>query len=207
MNRPKLRWEDRLKTDLKELLLFEDMTSDRNAWRARIREFHAYKFLVFPVLRLFVPCFFPLSISFFPLVGALALCLHCVLGYALQLLSLSVVSPFPPICALLFCSFVPVALFFLRFRLLFCFLACFSAPFSVCAFVNACLYGPWFLCLFAVDLCIRFRFSLLWYIVMHCLLPEVFLEAVPLPSGRGVTLYIPPPPYLVSAGLGNVVVN
>ncbi|GKF23609.1 hypothetical protein Tco_0075931, partial [Tanacetum coccineum] len=28
--RPKLRWEDRLKTDLKELLLFEDMTSDRN---------------------------------------------------------------------------------------------------------------------------------------------------------------------------------
>ncbi|GKE58927.1 hypothetical protein Tco_1498112, partial [Tanacetum coccineum] len=29
--RPKLRWEDRLKTDLKELLLSEDMTSDRNA--------------------------------------------------------------------------------------------------------------------------------------------------------------------------------
>nr|GEU73464.1 hypothetical protein [Tanacetum cinerariifolium] len=35
--RPKLRWEDRLKTDLKEMLLSEDMTSDRNAWRTRIR--------------------------------------------------------------------------------------------------------------------------------------------------------------------------
>nr|GEX04938.1 putative cytochrome P450 [Tanacetum cinerariifolium] len=35
--RPKLRWKDRLKMDMKELLLFEDMTSDRNAWRDRIR--------------------------------------------------------------------------------------------------------------------------------------------------------------------------
>nr|GEY38319.1 hypothetical protein [Tanacetum cinerariifolium] len=35
--RPKLRWEDRLKTDLKEMLLSEDLTSDRNAWRTRIR--------------------------------------------------------------------------------------------------------------------------------------------------------------------------
>ncbi|GJY54464.1 hypothetical protein Tco_0446128 [Tanacetum coccineum] len=35
--RPKLRWEDRLKQDIKELLLSEDMTSDRNAWRDRIR--------------------------------------------------------------------------------------------------------------------------------------------------------------------------
>ncbi|GJZ59324.1 polyprotein [Tanacetum coccineum] len=32
--RPKLRWEDRLKQDMKELLY---MTSDRNAWRDRIR--------------------------------------------------------------------------------------------------------------------------------------------------------------------------
>ncbi|GKE33156.1 hypothetical protein Tco_1452478, partial [Tanacetum coccineum] len=29
--RPKLRWEDRLKQDMKGLLLSEDMTSDRNA--------------------------------------------------------------------------------------------------------------------------------------------------------------------------------
>ncbi|GJZ61975.1 hypothetical protein Tco_0618112, partial [Tanacetum coccineum] len=34
--RPKLRWEDRLKQDMKELLLFEDMTLDRNVWRDRI---------------------------------------------------------------------------------------------------------------------------------------------------------------------------
>ncbi|GJT71361.1 hypothetical protein Tco_1030647, partial [Tanacetum coccineum] len=34
--RPKIRWEDRLKLDIKELLLSEDMTSDRNAWRDRI---------------------------------------------------------------------------------------------------------------------------------------------------------------------------
>ncbi|GKA72708.1 hypothetical protein Tco_0778924 [Tanacetum coccineum] len=35
--RPKLRWEDRLKQDLKELRLSGDMTSDRNAWKDRIR--------------------------------------------------------------------------------------------------------------------------------------------------------------------------
>ncbi|GKE56624.1 hypothetical protein Tco_1495809 [Tanacetum coccineum] len=35
--RPKLRWEYRLKMDMKELRLSEDMTSDRNAWRDRIR--------------------------------------------------------------------------------------------------------------------------------------------------------------------------
>ncbi|GKB39235.1 hypothetical protein Tco_0884177, partial [Tanacetum coccineum] len=34
--RPKLRWEDRVKFDMKELLLSEDMTSDRNELRARI---------------------------------------------------------------------------------------------------------------------------------------------------------------------------
>ncbi|GJZ79728.1 hypothetical protein Tco_0644565 [Tanacetum coccineum] len=35
--RPKLRWEDRVKLDMKEILLSEDMTSDRNEWRAKIR--------------------------------------------------------------------------------------------------------------------------------------------------------------------------
>ncbi|GKA74047.1 hypothetical protein Tco_0780349 [Tanacetum coccineum] len=35
--RPKLRWEDRLKQDMMELLLSVDMTSDRNGWRDRIR--------------------------------------------------------------------------------------------------------------------------------------------------------------------------
>ncbi|GJY05232.1 leucine--tRNA ligase [Tanacetum coccineum] len=71
-------------------------------------------------------------------------------------------------------------------------------------FVYACLFGP-LLRLFEVDLCARFRCSFLWYVVMLCRLPEVFLEAVPLSSGRGVTVYISPPPYLASAGLGNVV--
>ncbi|GJU92645.1 ataxia telangiectasia mutated family protein [Tanacetum coccineum] len=35
--RPKLRWEDRVKLDMKELLLSEDMIFNRNEWRARIR--------------------------------------------------------------------------------------------------------------------------------------------------------------------------
>ncbi|GKC04535.1 retrovirus-related pol polyprotein LINE-1 [Tanacetum coccineum] len=37
MGRPKLRWEDRVKHDMKELLLSEDMTYDRSEWRAKIR--------------------------------------------------------------------------------------------------------------------------------------------------------------------------
>ncbi|GJY99025.1 retrovirus-related pol polyprotein LINE-1 [Tanacetum coccineum] len=36
-DRPKLRWEDRLTQDMMELFLSVDMTSDRNAWRDRIR--------------------------------------------------------------------------------------------------------------------------------------------------------------------------
>nr|GEY76645.1 hypothetical protein [Tanacetum cinerariifolium] len=35
--RPKIRWEDRLKQDMKELILSKYMTSDRNEWRDRIR--------------------------------------------------------------------------------------------------------------------------------------------------------------------------
>nr|GEX76064.1 protein transport protein SEC24-like CEF [Tanacetum cinerariifolium] len=34
-SRPKLRWEDKVKLDMKELLLSDGMTSDRNKWRAR----------------------------------------------------------------------------------------------------------------------------------------------------------------------------
>ncbi|GKD52409.1 hypothetical protein Tco_1281385 [Tanacetum coccineum] len=34
---PKLRWENRLKMDMKELRLSKDITSDRNAWSDRIR--------------------------------------------------------------------------------------------------------------------------------------------------------------------------
>ncbi|GKC65394.1 hypothetical protein Tco_1097992, partial [Tanacetum coccineum] len=46
----------------------------------------------------------------------------------------------------------------------------------------------------------------MWSFWVHALLPEVFLEAVPLSLGRGVTVYIPPPPYLALTGLGMVVV-
>lgn len=35
--RPKLRWEDRVKLEMQEFLLTEDITSDRKAWRDRIR--------------------------------------------------------------------------------------------------------------------------------------------------------------------------
>nr|GEY54190.1 putative methyltransferase family protein [Tanacetum cinerariifolium] len=37
MGRPKLRWEDKLKLDMNELLVSKDMTSNRNEWRARTR--------------------------------------------------------------------------------------------------------------------------------------------------------------------------
>ncbi|GJW43583.1 hypothetical protein Tco_0072382, partial [Tanacetum coccineum] len=101
--RPKLKWEDTLKTDLKELLLSEDMTSDRNSWRTGIRVDELY-------------------------VGMLV------------------------------------------------------------------LYMP------------SFSSLLMWSFWVHALLPEVFLEAIPLSLGRGVTVYIPPPPYLALARLGTVVV-
>ncbi|XP_071728144.1 uncharacterized protein [Rutidosis leptorrhynchoides] len=35
--RPSRRWEDKLRIDMNELLLTDDMTSDRDAWMARIR--------------------------------------------------------------------------------------------------------------------------------------------------------------------------
>ncbi|GJZ63415.1 hypothetical protein Tco_0619836 [Tanacetum coccineum] len=101
--RPKLRWEYTLKTDLKELMLSEDMTSDRNSWRTRIMVDELY-------------------------VGMLVLYMPSL-----------------------------------------------SSP-------------------------------LMWSFWVHALLPEVFLEAVPLSLDRGVTVYIPPPPYLALVGLGMVVV-
>ena len=47
--RPKLRCEDRLKLDLKELQLSEDMISYRNSWRLRIiiEEYDKYAFWIF----------------------------------------------------------------------------------------------------------------------------------------------------------------
>ncbi|GKE19145.1 retrovirus-related pol polyprotein LINE-1 [Tanacetum coccineum] len=224
-----LRWEDRLKTDLKEMLLSKDMTSDRNAWRTRIRvDEGAYASLTNPrglnppphifkpgkalpfqevgvaTSELFAPNMIrtwdltPFSVilaspfttrtpwvvasrSFLP-IGFLVF-------HALRLFVL--LSAFLAFCAAscsLFCSSVA-----LLYRL--CFLACLLLCRYV-LFVYAFLFGL-LICLFVVDTCARFRCSLVWYVVMRCLLPEVFLEAVtpvPLPSGRGVTVYIPPPP-------------
>ncbi|GKC61662.1 hypothetical protein Tco_1089260 [Tanacetum coccineum] len=59
--RPKLRWEDRLKTDLKELMLSEDMTSDRSEPSLPSRSFLPIGFLA---LRLFAPL-----LSLFPMSG------------------------------------------------------------------------------------------------------------------------------------------
>ncbi|GKC88562.1 hypothetical protein Tco_1149211 [Tanacetum coccineum] len=127
--RPKLRWEDRLKTDLKELLLSEDMTSDRSEWRTRIR------------------CFFA--------------CLPA---------------------SLLLCRYVPLSM-----------PACLVLGFFACLLLS---FAPVF----------RFFSRVVCFDALYLALLGVFLEAVPLPSGRGVTVYISPPPYPVFAGLGNVVV-
>ncbi|GJY38489.1 retrovirus-related pol polyprotein LINE-1 [Tanacetum coccineum] len=79
----------------------------------------------------------------------------------------------------------------------------FSCSSAFCPFAE--LLPPFF---FAEGACI-FPYVL---VVLLCLFAcfssplSVFLEVVPLPLGRGVTVYISPPPYLVFTGLGNVVV-
>nr|GEU62608.1 probable LRR receptor-like serine/threonine-protein kinase RFK1 isoform X1 [Tanacetum cinerariifolium] len=95
--RPKLRWEDRLKHDMKELLLSEDMTSDRNAWRDRISPLRLWPFFVCAALA--------------PLVYALFLLVLLVLDFCFVLVLLCIVLLF----VLLFgfaslsflCHFVP----------------------------------------------------------------------------------------------------
>nr|GEV44479.1 chaperone protein DnaJ [Tanacetum cinerariifolium] len=77
--RPKLRWEDRVKHDIKELLLSEDMTFDMNEWRARIRPFVlCVVALLLVFLASLVFCLWPLS--FFRLgCSALVIILLCTL--------------------------------------------------------------------------------------------------------------------------------
>ncbi|GKA94402.1 putative ribonuclease H-like domain-containing protein [Tanacetum coccineum] len=57
------------------------------------------------------------------------------------------------------------------------------------------------LCRYACFVFALFSSPLMWSFWVHALLPDVFLEAVPLSLGREVTVYIPPPPYLALAGL------
>nr|GEW32620.1 hypothetical protein [Tanacetum cinerariifolium] len=147
--RPKLRWEDRLKTNLKEMLLSEDMTSDRIEWRTRIRH------------RSFLPSRSVLPIGAFICFSSF----FCCIVFSVMLFgcfALSACFALPPICALLFFSF------------------CAHSAFLLCDLdVLVYLSRPIFL------LCASLYFAL------------------PLPSCRGVTVYIPPPTYLDSAGLAN----
>ncbi|GJT38838.1 hypothetical protein Tco_0938703 [Tanacetum coccineum] len=80
MGRPKLRRDDRLKTNLEELLLSEDMAYDRNSWRTMIMV-DEERFLVFPAFRPFVPFawLLPLFLYLSSLVGALVDVLVCAL--------------------------------------------------------------------------------------------------------------------------------
>ncbi|GJZ16970.1 retrovirus-related pol polyprotein LINE-1 [Tanacetum coccineum] len=98
---------------------------------------------------------------------------------------------FVPICAL--CDLGAIICFLCRF------------VFSVMLFCPLFVYACYALLL----LCFIGLFRPFPPFVPDCFapfVPVVFLEAVHLSSGRGVTVYISPPSYLASARLGNVVV-
>nr|GEU53212.1 putative cytochrome P450 [Tanacetum cinerariifolium] len=92
--RPKLRCEDELKQDMKELLLSEDMTSNRNAWRARINicPFRLWPFFVYAALA--------------PLVYALFLLVLLVLDFCFVLVFLCIVLLFVLLCGFASLSFL-----------------------------------------------------------------------------------------------------
>nr|GEY68845.1 hypothetical protein [Tanacetum cinerariifolium] len=97
--RPKLRWEDRVKYDMKDLLLSEDMTSDRNERRARIRP------IVICVVALLLVF---LAYLVFCLVDACVLscfvCLACLMvAFRVCLLVLALLAP---VFVCLLCAFV-----------------------------------------------------------------------------------------------------
>ncbi|GJX24994.1 reverse transcriptase domain-containing protein [Tanacetum coccineum] len=73
--RPKVRWEDRVKHDMKELLLSEDMISDRIEWRARIRCF--LFMLACSFLLCLLPCLCACSVPSMLCVVAFAFCVPC----------------------------------------------------------------------------------------------------------------------------------
>ncbi|GJY15249.1 hypothetical protein Tco_0385671 [Tanacetum coccineum] len=159
-----LRWVDRLKINLKELLLSEDMTSNG--------ELELGSFLLVGALA-DVLCFSLFGLAFIPICSSVG----------------SFACPFfSPMRYFSACLLVSLPLY--RY-----------APLSM----SACMVLGFYACLLLLYASV-FVLSLLWYVVMHFLMPEVFLEAVPLPSGKEVTVYIPPPPYVAPAGLGNVVV-
>ncbi|GKB47902.1 hypothetical protein Tco_0898655 [Tanacetum coccineum] len=96
--RPKLRWVDRIKKDMKELLLSEDMTFNRNEWRARIilivRESLLFPAFVFEIASYYVnPPVFALVRC---LCASVVACPFCCCFYVYKFYLV-------PLCA--FCSF------------------------------------------------------------------------------------------------------
>ncbi|GKB54324.1 hypothetical protein Tco_0905077 [Tanacetum coccineum] len=181
--RPKLRWEDRVKLDMKELLLSEDMISDRNEWRARIR---------LGVCRVVLVFWYSLSALLFrPLLPSFSL------------------SSLPCFCFLLcfaLWSFLCYVLVFL------CFVALCAplAPMLLYAFLSlsfACSCS----CLLVFAF-LRFRGPMLVSDLIVCVaspsggLLGSTLPTGGFPKGRGMTVYISPPSYPALAGLGIVVV-
>nr|GEV14568.1 retrovirus-related Pol polyprotein from transposon TNT 1-94 [Tanacetum cinerariifolium] len=152
--RPKLRSEDRVKHDMKELLLSEDMTSDRNGWRARIRCLCVFvvsharmlwllacSFLALPALAFSYACFVPFVLC----VVAFALCVPCF-PWHLGLFML-VCSGLVANCLCALCVFCPIDLC-LASRI------CGMFAFRVCLLVLA-LPAPMLVCLlYAFVLCV-----------------------------------------------------
>nr|GEV81799.1 hypothetical protein [Tanacetum cinerariifolium] len=115
--RPKLRWEDIVKHDLKELLLSEDMTSNRNEWRARISGLDGSPF-VFSCLSMHA-----LVCLLFCLVVACLLWFACLPARFVSCLIVSA-------CACLFCFACPSGPMLLFVPLVLC-VVCMYVPFGV----------------------------------------------------------------------------
>ncbi|GKB21261.1 hypothetical protein Tco_0855184 [Tanacetum coccineum] len=202
MGRPKLRWKDRVKLDMKDLLLSKDMTSDRNEWRARtslgglclrvvcLSCVFSSLFVAFCMLdsnRLERCASIRLggSIERFEGLVGFGLPLFCLIFFGLVVFLASLfVSLFWSLCAALVC--LPVYCCSLLVGTL--------ALFRVAAFASSCL------------LC-AFFFPFVSCSLLFLSLPEVYPEAVSLPvKGRGMTCLHFTSPIPCLAGLGIVVV-
>ncbi|GJV94486.1 hypothetical protein Tco_1546063 [Tanacetum coccineum] len=177
--RPKLRWEDRVKLDMKELLLFEDMISDRNEWRARIRLggslLSAAWSLCFGLA--LVLCFFARCCPPFPF----PLCLAFVSCFVLPCVFLCFVALCAPLAPMLLYAFLSLSF------------ACSCSCLLVFAFLR--FRGP----MLVSDLIVCVASP-------SGGLPGSTLPTGGFPKGRGMTVYISPPSYPALAGLGIVVV-
>nr|GEX81361.1 protein transport protein SEC24-like CEF [Tanacetum cinerariifolium] len=147
--RPKLRWEDRVKHDMKELLLSEDMTSDRNEWRARIRVWlwSVLSDVLFCVLACPFPAF-PAPCSY----ACISPFVLCVVALLLVFFASLVFCLCRCLCASVFCLFG--LLDFCSIALCMASRLCIMIAFRVCLLVLA-LPAPVFVCLLcAFVLCV-----------------------------------------------------